>query len=353
MLEDLLISPDHTISETLKQFDLSGEKVLLITAEDKKLLGVITDGDIRRAVLSGYSIDEKISEIFNKKPSVLKESSYTLESAKKLLLKYKVDLLPILNSKKEVVDYITWKMAFSDQGIQSKPLGKITNPVVIMAGGKGTRLEPVTTIIPKPLIPVGSKTIVEHIMERFCQNGVRKFYFTLNYLGEMIKAYLNSVDNENTLNYVFEKDYYGTAGSLKLLTNQLSDRFIVSNCDILVNADYSKVMEFHQSNRAQLTMLSAFQRHRIPYGVINFKEDGVVTQILEKPERTVVINTGVYILETECLEYIPEDQVFHMTDLVQVLMKNDKKVCTYPVNEDDYIDIGQWDEYRKAVKQFT
>ncbi|MBU2454153.1 MAG: nucleotidyl transferase, partial [Proteobacteria bacterium] len=126
-----------------------------------------------------------------------------------------------------------------------------------------------------------------------------------------------------------------------------------SNCDILVNVDFSKVCEFHRSKKANLTMLSAFQRHSIPYGVIEFKEDGVVTQMHEKPEKTVVINTGVYVVNSDCLGYIPDNQLFHMTDLIDALMKDGKKICTYPVNEDDYIDIGQWDEYRKAVKQFT
>ncbi|MFA5903227.1 MAG: sugar phosphate nucleotidyltransferase [Desulfobacula sp.] len=352
MLEDLLINPDISIAETLKRFNLAGEKVLLITAK-KKLEGVITDGDIRRAVLSGSSIDDPITEIFNRTPSFLIESEFDIEFARKTLLQHKIDLIPVVNKDHHVIDYISWSMAFSDEALLAKPLGKIGMPVVIMAGGKGTRLEPVTTIIPKPLIPVGSKTIVEHIMDRFMGNGVNEFFFTLNYLGEMIKAYLASVDRKNRLHYVFEKDYFGTAGSLKLMKDELPETFIVSNCDILVSVDYAKVCEFHERNHASLTMLSAFLRHSIPYGVIEFKEDGVVTKIHEKPEKTVVINTGVYVVNSECLAYIPDDKLYHMTHLIEALIKDGKKVCTYPVNEDDYIDIGQWDEYRKAVKQFT
>lgn len=352
MLDKLLIKPDITIAEALKRFNISGEKVLLVTRE-KKLEGVITDGDIRRAVLSGSSIEDSITGVFNTKPGYLLASEFNLETARKRLLQDKIDLLPVVNDNHEVVDYLSWSMAFSEADVFSRPMESINMPVVIMAGGKGTRLEPVTTIIPKPLIPVGSKTIVEHIMDRFTGNGVNEFYFTLNYLGEMIKAYLNSVDRENTLNYVFEKDFYGTAGSLKLMIDNMPETFIVSNCDILVNVDYSKVCRFHKDNNAYLTMLSAFQRHSIPYGVIDFMENGVVTRIDEKPEKTVVINTGVYVVNSECLKYIPDGKMFHMTDLIDALMKDGKKVCTYPVNEDDYIDIGQWDEYRKAVKQFT
>lgn len=352
VLNKLLIKPDITIAEALKQFNASGEKVLLVTM-NKKLEGVITDGDIRRAVLSGLSIDDPITTVFNRKPGFLLASEFDVKTARKKLIKDKIDLLPVLNEKHEIVDFISWSMAFSGEEVFIKPKDQIDIPVVIMAGGKGTRLEPVTTIIPKPLIPVGSKTIVEHIMDRFMDSGVKEFFFTLNYLGEMIKAYLNSIDQKNELHYVFETDFFGTAGSLKLLADQISETFIVSNCDILVNVDYAKAYRFHKTKNACLTMLSAFQRHSIPYGVIEFKEDGVVTKINEKPEKTIVINTGVYIVNAECLQYIPDNQVFHMTHLIEALMKDGKKICTYPVNEDDYIDIGQWDEYRKAVKQFT
>ncbi|MFH2060661.1 MAG: sugar phosphate nucleotidyltransferase [Pseudomonadota bacterium] len=352
MLENLMITPDVSISKVLEQFNKTGEKVLLVV-DQKKLVGVITDGDIRRAVLSGKSIEEPVTQIYNKSPFYIDESAFDIDAAKKIFLKQKIDLLPVVNGAMEVKDYITWDMAFSEHGFHVKKLGKIDIPVVIMAGGKGTRLEPVTTIIPKPLIPVGPKTIVEHIMERFMNNGVQEFYFTLNYLGEMIKAYLNSIDQENRLHYVFEKDFYGTAGSLKLIEMDLPETFIVSNCDILVNADYADVLKTHQVNNADLTILSAFQRHRIPYGVIEFKENGIVTMIKEKPEKTVVINTGVYVVNSECLKYIPDGKMFHMTDLIEALMKDNKKVATYPVNENDYIDIGQWDEYRKAVKLFT
>jgi dTDP-glucose pyrophosphorylase len=352
MLEKLLINPDFTIARTLKQFNASGEKVLLVV-EHKILKGVITDGDIRRAVLSGASLEQPITGIYNESPTCLLESEFDVENAKKKFLEHKIDLLPIVNNENEVVDYISWTMAFSGQGVFSKPMGRVDIPVVIMAGGRGTRLEPVTTIIPKPLIPVGSKTIVEHIMDRFMRNGINEFFFTLNYLGEMIKAYLVSIDRSNILHYVFEQDYYGTAGSLRLMKDELPCNFIVSNCDILVDVDYSKVVEFHKTNDAFITMVSAFQRHSIPYGVIEFGENGIVTGIQEKPEKTVVINTGVYIVDLKCLDYIPEGCMFHMTDLIDALMKDNRKICTYPVNGDDYIDIGQWDEYRKAVKQFT
>ncbi len=352
MEKDIFLTADSLISQALKKFNSEGEKVLLVT-EVKKLIGVVTDGDIRRAVLAGSSLNDPITRIYNRSPSYIFESDFEPESVKKLLLDNRIDLVPVVNKAMDVVDFITWDLAFSEDGFPVRKKGQISLPVVIMAGGKGTRLEPVTTIIPKPLIPVGSKTIVEHIMDRFMENGINTFYFTLNYLGEMIKAYIGSVDLKNTLHYIFEDDFYGTAGSLKLGKDQLPDTFIVSNCDIIVETDYSKILAFHQKSNAFLTMVSAFQRHSIPYGVIDFKEEGVVTKIHEKPEKTVVINTGVYVVNLECLDYIPDNKMFHMTHLIEALMEDGKKVCTYPINETEYIDIGQWDEYRKAVKQFS
>ncbi len=352
MEKDICITADTLISQALKKFNSAGEKVLLVT-EGQTLIGVVTDCDIRRAVLSGASLDDAISGIYNRSPNFIFESEFEPESVRKLLLDKRIELVPVVDQAMDVVDFITWDRAFSEDGFPVGKKGQVSLPVVIMAGGKGSRLEPITTIIPKPLIPVGSKTIVEHIMDRFIENGVNTFYFTLNYLGEMIKAYIGSVDHKNILHYIFEDDFYGTAGSLKLGRELLPATFIVSNCDIIVETDYSEILAFHQKNNASLTMVSAFLRHSIPYGVIDFKEEGVVTRIHEKPEKTVVINTGVYIVNRECLDYIPDNEMFHMTHLIEALMDDGKKVCTYPVNETEYIDIGQWDEYRKAVKQFS
>jgi NDP-sugar pyrophosphorylase family protein len=181
---------------------------------------------------------------------------------------------------------------------------------------------------------------------------VDEFYFTLNYRGEMIQAYFNSISHSFNLHFVFEEDFYGTAGSLRLMPKKINETFIVSNCDILVKADYADVLQFHMTNNADLTIMSAFQHHKIPYGVIDFRENGIVTKISEKPEKTVAINTGVYVVNRDCIEMIPENVVFHMTDLIEKLIKNGKKVCTYPVNSDDYEDIGQWDEYHKTVRKF-
>jgi NDP-sugar pyrophosphorylase family protein len=245
---------------------------------------------------------------------------------------------------------LTWEDFFYGNGDgvkKAKP--ELEIPVVIMAGGKGNRLAPFTHVLPKPLIPVGEKTILELIIDEFRKFGITRYYFTLNFRGEMIRAYFDGVEKEYTVSYVWEEDFYGTAGSLKLLEEKISPTFIVSNCDIILKAEYEKVLSFHRETEADLTVLSSIQHHKIPYGVIEFSNGGKVTGIREKPEYTFPINTGVYVVNKECLEYIPEKKVFNMTDLIEVLIADGRKVFTYPVNEKDYTDIGQWEEYRKTL----
>lgn len=347
--KDMLINETALIKDALKQLDKCAAKVLLVVTKQSKLLGTITDGDIRRYILEGKSLDNDIREVYNKKPTFIRKSEFSIADAKKILIKKKIELLPVLDKNDRVADFITWKEAFSEDSAGIPSVKMLDVPVVIMAGGKGTRLEPFTTILPKPLIPISDKPIVEIIINKFRDFGIKEYYLTLNYKGEMIEAYFKHVEKDYELKYVWEDDFWGTGGSLKLLENQISDVFIVSNCDVIVKADFEEVVALHKKEKASMTVLSSIQHYKIPYGVINFKGGGRITDIIEKPEYTFTINTGVYVLNKDILRFIPEKSYFDMTDLISYLLKNNKKVITYPVNENDYIDIGQWEEYRRAV----
>lgn len=351
--KELLIHRDSTIKKALKMLDRTAEKVLIIVDDCNKLLGTISDGDLRRGILQEFTLDSNIDGIYNKNPIVVKSGKFTNEIVKQLLIENKIELIPVIDSNNIVVDTITWVQVFSDS--KRSPLSgeKIDIPVVIMAGGKGTRLAPFTNVLPKPLIPLGEKTISEIIIDEFWKYGVKHFYFTLNYKGQMIEAYFNSLKKDYCTSFVWETDFYGTAGSLKLLEESIDNTIIVSNCDVIVKADYSKVFSFHKENSSTLTVLSSIQHQKIPYGVVEYKNGGEVSHIKEKPELSFTINTGVYFIEKSALDYIPPDTFFHMTDLIDILIKDGKKVMMYPINENDYIDIGQWEEYQEAMKKIS
>lgn len=351
-MKDIFIFERESIKDALKKLDKTAEKVLLVADEEKRLLGTITDGDIRRYVLSGRGLDNGIGELYNKKPIYIKNNDLSISLIREILMKNKINLLPVLDNEGRVIDFKTWDQVFCEDKIELFQPKGIDIPVAIMAGGEGTRLEPFTAILPKPLIPIGNKSIIEIIINEFRKWGISEYYLTLNHKGEMIKAYFNSIEKDYKLNYIWEdKGFLGTAGSLKFLEDKINDNLIVSNCDVIVRANFEDVLDFHKDKKASLTILSSIQHYKIPYGVIEFESGGEVTKIQEKPEYTFPINAGVYVLNKASLRHIPEGISFNMTDLIRSLIEKNKKVVMYPVNENDYVDIGQWEEYKKAIEK--
>lgn len=346
--KELIVSPCLNIREALKRMDRTAEGILFVVSDGQKLLGTLTDGDIRRALLENRKLTEEIDAIFNSKPFSFVQGSYTRAKLQQTFLEKRHKVIPIVSETHVLVGYEKWD-ALCDNSVPIKPPRQIDLPVVIMAGGKGTRMAPFTNVLPKPLIPIGEKTILEMIIDEFKRFGMREYFFTINFRAEMIRAYFEGIEKDYAVNYLKETDFWGTAGSLKLLPSNFASTFFVSNCDIIVKADYAEVLDFHRKSGAMITVLSSIQHHKIPYGVISFESGGVITGLEEKPEHSFCINTGVYVLDKKCLDYIPENRVFHMTHLMESLMKDGKKIVTYPVNENEYIDIGQWEEYREAV----
>lgn len=352
-MKNITINNTLSIKDSMKKLDECATKVLFVVDDKDTLLGTISDGDIRRYILKNGDINTKITSIYNNKPMFLLKNNYTDDELKDIFIKNKIEVVPIVNNDHILVDYKEWNSVF--ETVKPKKANDISLsniPVVIMAGGKGTRLKPFTDVLPKPLVPIKEKPIMDWIIEEFKKFGTKDFYATLNYRGKMIDAYYSSIEKDYNISFAWEKDFYGTAGSLKLLKDKINGTFIVSNCDIIVKANYSDVLDFHQRSNAKLTIVSSIQHHQIPYGVIQFSNGGVVTNIKEKPEYTHAINTGVYILEKECLDYIPDNEFFHITHLMERLIEDGNKIVTYPVNEKEYIDIGQWEEYMTAVDSF-
>jgi dTDP-glucose pyrophosphorylase len=346
----ILVEKRHTVKEVLKKMDIGGEKILFVVDKANILIGVITDGDIRRYILEDGSLENSISGLYNTNPVCLNAGSYTSEDAKRIMVEKKVEALPVIDRKGRITGALSWTDLYGEKKSVSKK--EISIPVVIMAGGHGKRMDPFTKILPKPLIPLGDNTILELIMEKFQHYGVKHFYITLNYKGEMVKTYLENVPRKYKIDYIWEKEFLGTAGSLKLLPPNIKNDLIVSNCDTIIEADYNDILKFHIKNGNLLTVVGSIQHYSIPYGIINFKKEGRIKSIQEKPELDFTVNTGMYILSKEAIKFIPGNKPFDMTDLIQVLLKKKKKIGVYPISQKSYIDIGQWEEYKKYFEKF-
>ena len=347
-MKDITVQPDVTIRQAMKTLDKTAEKCLLVVDKNRKLLGTLTDGDLRRSILGGVKFSENISDSYNTKPTVLIKNKYSTEEAKQLLQNLKLDLIPVVDENHMVVDYVTWS-GMSGKSQPKKSLADV--PVVIMAGGKGTRLEPFTRVLPKPLVPVHDKPIIEHIIERFTDLGCSDFHLTVNYKSKILKAFFEELQPNYKLNFVEEQDPLGTAGSLRFLEGQFNQPFFVTNCDIIIKADYVNLHEFHRKGGYDITLVASAKEYIIPYGTCELNSDGHLSHINEKPQYDFLVNTGLYVLNPDILRLIPKNKFYHITHLIKDAKNKDKKVGVFPIDDDAWIDIGQWAEYRKAIER--
>lgn len=346
-MKNITVCPDITVREAMKALNQTGEKCLLVVDEGGKLLGTLTDGDLRRSILAGAQFTDDIARVYQQEPSILVEGEFDLEEAKSLLRKYKLDLIPIVDNNGSVVDYMTWH-TLGDEKVSSCQLNAV--PVVVMAGGKGTRMEPFTKILPKPLVPIHDKPIIEHIIERFTEAGCREFHLTVNYKGRIMKAYFEELQPDYAVHFVDETEPLGTAGSLRFLEGKFDVPFFVTNCDIIIKADYGCLYEFHQQGGYDVTLVASTKQFIIPYGTCELNGAGHLSRIDEKPSYDFLINTGLYVLNPGVLELIPENKFFHITHLIEKAKSMGRKVGVFPIDDDAWIDVGQWAEYRKAVE---
>lgn len=344
-LSDLFISENITIKEAIKKLDETAKKILLVTDENK-LKGIITDGDIRRWILKSGNLQEYVSSIMNTSPKYIYEKDRAY--AKEILKEKMIEAVPVVDVNKEVIDIVFWNDSFKSR---LNHFNKLETPVIIMAGGKGTRLDPYTKIIPKPLIPIGDIPIVERIINRFTEYGCSRFYMSVNYKKNMIKAYFNELEKAYEIDYVEEDKPLGTAGSLSLLKNVLKDTFFVSNCDILIDANYSDMLKYHKENNNKITLITSLKHYTIPYGVVEISATSNVENMVEKPEYDYLVNTGMYILESEVLKDIPEDTFYHVTDLINYYIEKGEKIGIYPVSDKEWLDMGQVKEMENMLER--
>jgi dTDP-glucose pyrophosphorylase len=346
-MKDVLAKPDITIRQAMKKLSQSGEKCLVITDNENKLLGTLSDGDLRKAILNGSEMGDTINNIYQPNPTVLIDGKYDADNVKKLFIRKRFDLIPVVNVQGELIDTLFLGEILNDGEKRQKD--KLNVSVVVMAGGKGTRMEPFTKVLPKPLVPIHEKPIIEHIIERFTDIGCSDFHLTVNYKGKILKAFFEELQPEYEVAFVDEKEPLGTAGSLQYLKGQFNKPFFVTNCDIIIKTDYASLYEFHQKNSFDITLVASAKEYIIPYGTCELNGNGHLSHINEKPKYDFLINTGLYVLNPDILNLIPENKFYHITDLIEDAKKQNKKVGVFPIDDDAWIDIGQWAEYKKAL----
>ena len=332
----LKIDQDSSILFALKKMDSIQRKLLLVFKEDI-FKGLLSIGDIQRAIIQGVSLDVAIKNILRKNVRIATDGCSDQE-IKTMMLEYRMECLPVLNEKGSLSKVVMWEDVFSEKDPLS--VAKFHLPIVIMAGGQGVRLRPLTNIIPKPLIPIGKKTLMEDIMDKFVKYGCSDFYVSVNYKANVIKRYFDNLNNsEYNISYFQEDSPLGTAGSLTLLKGKINSTFWVSNCDILVNDSYDQILEYHRNNRNDLTIVAAIRSFPINYGVLETREEGLLDKIVEKPNVTYKINTGLYILEPELLDEIPENSFYHITHLIDKMREQNRRIGVFPITEGSWIDV--------------
>ncbi len=346
-MKDVFISPGSTLKQALRALSQSGGKCLVVTDEKRELLGTLTDGDLRKAILKGKKLSDSIASIYQTQPIFFVEGVNKKEEAKRIFLEQKFDMIPVVNQEGRVSDVLSWSKVFNNGERPSRR--QMEAPVVIMAGGKGTRMEPFTKVLPKPLIPINEKPVIEHIIQRFTGVGVREFVLTLNYKARIMKAYFEELQPEYTIDFVEEMEPLGTASSLKSLEGRFQRPFFVTNCDIIVKADYPDIYEFHLKGDYDITLVASMKNYTIPYGTCELNGEGHLHRIHEKPEYDFLVNTGLYVVNPEVLRLIPEGLQYHITHLIEDAKGLGGQVGVFPIDDDAWIDVGQWAEYQKAV----
>lgn len=346
MLKNRTIHYNSPILEALKKMD-SLDKKLLIVLENSKFYGLLSAGDIQRAIIQNKPLDTMVADVLRKNIRIA-DPEDDFNSIRKMMFDFRMELCPVVSPDNEILKVYYWEDVFTEQ--KPTPKTKFNLPVVIMAGGLGTRLKPLTNVLPKPLIPFGDKTMLEEIFDRFAVFGCTAFHVSVNYKAELIRYYIDNLALPYDINFFIEEKPLGTAGSLSLLKGKINQTFFVSNCDILIEQDYSEILKYHRENNNEITVVAALKHIPISYGTIETGPNGKLIQLIEKPEFTFKINSGMYILEPHLIDEIPESNFFHITHLIELVSKRRGQVGVFPVSEKSWKDVGNWTDYLKIIK---
>ncbi len=328
-----------SLSEAMQKIDQNGHRILFLIDDDGVVKGSISDGDIRRFLLSGGELTGRAIDAANKAPHLASSE----EGAKRLYHSGNYTVIPIVDRGNRIIDIYLCK----DGEVKTKMHRKLNAPVVINAGGRGTRLEPFTRVLPKPLIPVGELPIIEHILREYQTYSCKEFHIIVNYKRDLMKAYFADNEEDYGIKWYDEEKPLGTGGGLSFLRGKLKSTFFFANCDALLTANYADILDFHKENGNAITMICAYKSFNIPYGVVEMSIDGEIEDMREKPMMSFLTNTGIYVVEPRVIDYIKDDEAIDFPDIVKRVKDNGEKVAVFPISENDWMDMGQLSELEK------
>lgn len=340
MNQDILLKETNIVKDAVKILEEKNVRGVFIVDDNMVLKGIFTQGDLRRFILKNGEMSNPIAYAMNKEPVTF----HSREEAKS----HCNIVCPVIDKDGKLTDILYNERTMQMSKTQQECLKDI--PLVIMAGGLGKRLYPLTKILPKALIPIGDYTITERIIDNFKSWGCREVYIIINYKAEMIKAYFNEKEKDYKLHYIQEKEFMGTGGGLSLLKGKINSTFILSNCDILVDTDFDCVMRTHYKRKDDITFVGSYKNINIPYGVIRADNDGRIEELQEKPELSFLTNTGVYVIEPSVLEDMPRNEFFHITDFAMDYKKKGKQIGVFPITGNAWLDMGEIAEMKTMMK---
>lgn len=338
-IEKFIGGESLTVSEAMQKIDGNANGILFIADSCNRLIGCITDGDIRRYLLAGGKMSGAAIDAANRTPKVAK----SIDEARHLYHKRNYVVIPMVDDGNCIIDLYCGEGGEKNQ----KKHNPLKIPVVINAGGKGTRLDPFTRVLPKPLIPVGELPIIEHIMREYQTYSCDEFHIIVNYKKDLMKAYFADNENHYNISWYDEEKPLGTGGGLSLLRGKFDSTFFFANCDALLTANYESMVKFHKENGNVITMICAYKNMNIPYGVVEMGVNGSIKEMKEKPLMSFLTNTGIYIVEPEVIDDIEEGISIGFPDIVEMERHKGKKVAVFPVSENDWMDMGQLPELEK------
>jgi dTDP-glucose pyrophosphorylase len=346
-VKPFLVPQRHTIRQAMEQLEKTEEKILFVVDGDFRLIGSLTDGDIRRWILADGDLKAEVLRVCNCHPYVAEEG-FAIDQIRADMLSGNLGCVPVVNASREIVRLVFWKELFQGQ-VAIKPRARLSLPVVIMAGGKGTRMAPFTNVLPKPLIPIGDRTVIEIIIDQFLRYGIDEFHLSINYKSKILKSFFEELAPPYSVAYIEENQPLGTAGGLRALYSASTDQLIVTNCDIVIQADIAELVAFHADNKYDLTLVASLKEYNIPYGVCELEKGGSLARISEKPQYSFLVNTGMYVVRRDRLNLIPEGSRCDMTDFIELVKGAGGRIGVFPIGENAWVDTGEWTEYRKAL----